>query len=480
MRKHIVIVDDEELFREICREMLEDRGYRVSVAPEASTALTILEAGSVDLLVADITLPGMDGLDMIEKARVLQPDLPAIVITGFLTQENMLRSLNLGVSGFLTKPFFYDELFVAVEKALQQTHAARKQFLMQHYLPMIHLGEEILTTHHEDLFSKTLGTVLGIGLRQTGATRALMAMSSSETGKLELAASLGFDAEEQPAIKSYLEQIQASVSSGEEEILSDDLIPGMVTQIVRIPGAGAHSGALLLAHPKDSGFSEEERKLGHLLAVQAAIAIHHYEFHSRTVSAAQKLSITLHGLAAALVPPGAGATGAERQALGQLAERVARAVGLSSGAEEEVCKATLFHDLGKAFISPPLLGKPSALSGEEQQALRAYVESGAEHLNRADGLSEAAALVAAHRECWDGSGYPHGLKGKAIPLEAQVVSVVTAWGAMTSNRPYRKALSPTEAKTILRAEAGGRFNPKVVEALLGELEEKELVMEAGA
>lgn len=479
MRKHIVIVDDEELFREICREMLEDRGYRVSVAPEASSALGIVEAEPVDLLVADITLPGMDGLEMVEKARALQPELPAIVITGFLTQENMLRSLNLGVSGFLTKPFFYDELFVAVEKALHQTQAARQKLLMQHYLPMIHLGEEILTTHHEDLFSKTLSTVLRIGLKQTGATRALLAIPAGENGKLELAASQGFDAEDQPAIPVYLEQLQDAVSPELEEVISEELIPGMVSQVVRIPGASDHSGVLVLANPRDTaGFFEEERKLGHLLAVQAAIAIHQYNFHNQTVSTSRNLSITLHDLAAAMVPPGAGGTGEERMALCETADRVAAAIGLPPGARDRVCKAVLLHDLGKAFLPEELVNKPSTLSRAERQTLQRYPEVGAERLKRAEGLARVADLVAVHRECLDGTGFPNGLSGEAVSEEVQIVGAITAWGAMITPRPYREALSPAEARDILRAGAGTRFSPKVVDVLLTELEGEKQEMEA--
>jgi response regulator RpfG family c-di-GMP phosphodiesterase len=472
MRRHILIVDDEELFREICREMLEERGYRVSLAADAPVALAILKREPVDLLVADITLPGMDGLALIEKVHDLHPGLPAIVITGFLTEQNMLRSLNLGVRGFLTKPFFYDELFVSVEKALEHSQATRNELLMQHYRPIIHLAEEILAADQDSLFTTTLRTVLRIGLQQTGATHGFIAMPHAGAERFDLAAAVGFGPEDQPHMAGYLAAVHRALAGGgggdAGETVSPDLIPGMITLAVPLPGGGGRHGALGLARRKtDETFGGEERNLARLLAVQAAIAMHHHDAHGRAVEHSHDDARTLVALAGALLPPTSGhPTGQTLTTLAAVGERVAEALGCAPEARRAVRQALTFHNLGKAFLPPELLTRPGALTADEWPRMRTYPTRGAEVLERVESLRAAAPLVAAQRERYDGAGYPKGLAGDANSLEARIVAVVSAWGAMTAVRPYRASLSRDEAAKVLKAEAGLAFCPRVVDAFL--------------
>ncbi len=473
MRKHILIVDDEALFREICQEMLGERGYRVSVAEDVPSALAILQGERVDLLVADITLPGTDGLSMIEQVRQTQPDLPAIVITGFLTQENMLRSLNLGVHGFLTKPFFYDELFQSVEKALEESAATKNQLLVDHYLPLIRLGEEILLQDHDSLFSRTLGTALEIALLQTGATQGFVAVPDS-SGAVSLAAASGFKPEEQPRLMGYLRQVQGMVDqlphnaeSGEpQDLVSGNIITGYETLVVRLPGI-TPGAFLVLARPgSDPEFTHEERQLAHLLGVQTAIALRQDVALRGGESSSGIDAATLTDLASALIPPEVSIDPERRAALAGLAKELARSLGLDATVQQAVITATLFHDLGKAFVPREALLKNGPLNDAEWEQVRPYVTMGAEKLARAGSLAVAAPLVAAHRERWDGGGYPQRRSGPQIPMAAYIVSAVTSWGAMQSPRPYREALPAEMAAEELRNGMGRAFHPEVVNALL--------------
>ncbi|MDH4228274.1 MAG: response regulator [Nitrospirota bacterium] len=473
MHKHILIVDDEELFRTICREMLEERGYRVSVAADAEEGLVVIGNDTVDLAVVDITLPGMDGLSMIEKAHGVHPDLPAIVITGYLTTDNMLRSLNLGVRGFLTKPFFYDELFQSVERALTRSKAERSQLLVNHYLPMIHLGEEILSADHDEVFSKTLATALHIALRQTYATRGFIVISEpSRHTRLQLATSMGFSPEEQPQLMASVEQVAEVLSGDARDVSHAELGPGMAALVVRIPASPGAPGALVLERPVSGGeFGEDEYQLAHLLATQVAIAIHHHNAsqnaHQNAPRPTQETDHTLCDLAASLLrTESRHPDGATLARLADLAGDVAKRMGSSSASIRAVRMAVMFHNLGKAFLPPSLLEKSAPPTAEEWVTLRTYVTLGAERLARVPGLRAASPLVGAQRERWDGRGYPQALAGDAIPRGAQIVAAVTAWGAMSCDRPYRPALSTAEAVHVLRQEVGSAFNPDVVTALL--------------
>lgn len=129
--------------------------------------------------------------------------------------------------------------------------------------------------------------------------------------------------------------------------------------------------------------------------------------------------------------------------------------------------AALLHDIGKVAVPDTILNKPGGLSTDEQEEMKEHVEMGARLLGQIERLRGAAHIVRQHHEAWDGSGYPRGLQGEEIDLEARILTVVDAYDAMTTDRPYRKALSPEGAAAELRAQAGKQFDPQAVTAFLG-------------
>ena len=145
-----------------------------------------------------------------------------------------------------------------------------------------------------------------------------------------------------------------------------------------------------------------------------------------------------------------------------LAEDVARALGLPPHVVEQIGHAALLHDVGKIAIPDAILSKPGPLDEHEWAFVRRHTIIGERILAGAPALTEAAALVRSSHEHYDGSGYPDGLAGEEIPIGARVVTVCDAFDAMTSNRPYRAARSPTEALAELRRCAGTQFDPTVV------------------
>jgi len=136
-------------------------------------------------------------------------------------------------------------------------------------------------------------------------------------------------------------------------------------------------------------------------------------------------------------------------------------------AEEEVLLAgILLHDIGKIFTPKEILYKPGPLSDEEKEIMRRHPVDGAEVLERIAGLSSMANNVRYHHEWFDGSGYPEGRKGEEIPLGARIASVVDAFDAMISDRPYRKGMPVEQAIEELKKGRGTQFDPKVVDVLI--------------
>jgi HD-GYP domain-containing protein (c-di-GMP phosphodiesterase class II) len=151
-----------------------------------------------------------------------------------------------------------------------------------------------------------------------------------------------------------------------------------------------------------------------------------------------------------------------------LAIRVAGALGLDERRLRNVEFAGLLHDVGKIAIPNEVLNKPGPLDDDEWTVVRTHTLEGQRMLERVGGLlADIGRIVRSCHERWDGGGYPDGIAGEAIPLEARIVFCCDAFDAMTSDRPYRPAMSPGDAISELEANAGTQFDPVVVAALVG-------------
>lgn len=129
----------------------------------------------------------------------------------------------------------------------------------------------------------------------------------------------------------------------------------------------------------------------------------------------------------------------------------------------------LLHDVGKLFTPLSILRKAGALSARQQTRMQDHVTDGAELLSSIPELAPYLGIVVAHHERFDGSGYPHGLAGEQIPLDARIVAVADAFDAMISGRPYREAIRPVQASQELERFSGSYFDPVVVDAFLARL-----------
>jgi diguanylate cyclase (GGDEF)-like protein len=147
-----------------------------------------------------------------------------------------------------------------------------------------------------------------------------------------------------------------------------------------------------------------------------------------------------------------------------LATGVGLGMGLPHEEIERIRIASLLHDLGKLAVPTEILDKPTGLSSAEWQAIGEHPRVGQVILEHASSLREAIPVVLHHHERFNGTGYPHGLRGQEIPLGARIVAVADAYHAMVHNRPYQPARSHDEALEELRRHAGTQFDPEVVES----------------
>ncbi|WP_159877320.1 MULTISPECIES: two-component system response regulator [Aquitalea] len=148
---------------------------------------------------------------------------------------------------------------------------------------------------------------------------------------------------------------------------------------------------------------------------------------------------------------------------------LALAAGCSARFADDLLNAAPMHDIGKIGIPDTILQKPGKLDEAEWKIMRSHAEIGARIIgdDRSSLLRMAATIALSHHERWDGTGYPHGLQGEVIPLEARIVAIADVFDALTSKRPYKHAWTVDEAFALIESEAGKHFDPALARCFLG-------------
>ena len=147
----------------------------------------------------------------------------------------------------------------------------------------------------------------------------------------------------------------------------------------------------------------------------------------------------------------------------------APAIGTQTENADELrvlARGAFLHDIGKIATPDRILLKPGRLDADEMAIMRKHCERGYDMVRKIPFLKEAAEIVYTHQECFDGSGYPRGLRGNEIPLGARIFAIADTLDAMTSDRPYRKGTTFAEASNEIADCSGGQFDPQIVEAFL--------------
>lgn len=159
-------------------------------------------------------------------------------------------------------------------------------------------------------------------------------------------------------------------------------------------------------------------------------------------------------------------TGEHTLRVTRYAVEIARSLGCSAEQMDAIVQGSFLHDIGKIGIPDAILLKPGELNPKERAFMQAHVEIGYNLIKRAAFMAPAAEIVLTHHERFNGMGYPRGLKGEQIPLGARIFAVADALDAMTSDRPYRRAMSFRAARDEIISQSARQFDPAVVRAFL--------------
>ncbi len=223
---------------------------------------------------------------------------------------------------------------------------------------------------------------------------------------------------------------------------------------------GMHNAAALLV-------------IGPLVWLLKVFSHERHERHSATLELNRAYRGTVM-LLADVVESDDGYTGEHSRSVVELVQAVTDHLHVDPGTRQEMEFAALLHDVGKISIPKDILNKPAKLTAEEFELMKTHTVEGQFLLDRVGGLlGRIGEVVRSCHERWDGKGYPDGLKGEQIPLAARIVFACDAYNAMTTDRPYRSAMSSADALEELRTNAGTQFDPTIVAALVEVVQDAE-------
>ena len=272
--------------------------------------------------------------------------------------------------------------------------------------------------------------------------------------------------------------VNEETASAKELSWTDIGLYGRVAAYAGFPliGKGELRGVLEFFFVKPQHFDHEWREFAETLAGQATLVLENFIFFEGLRAMNKRLQEayeeTLEGWAKTLELRNR-ETEDHCVRVASLAVRLAQALGVENDRLAHIRQGALLHDIGKIAIPDSILLKPASLSQEEWEVMRKHPIFAAQILEPIAYLRHSLAIPLYHHEKFDGTGYPHGLSGNAIPLEARIFAVVDVWDALTSERPYRKAWDRTDALGYIREQRGKYFDPEVVDAFLELVAEEE-------
>jgi response regulator RpfG family c-di-GMP phosphodiesterase len=331
-KARILLVDDEPAVCELLAARLTVEGYECQSAFSGEEALAALEQHKFDIVISDLHMPGMSGLEFLEIAKKKYPQSIFLMITAEDNIRVGIQAMKQGAADYLVKPYEMDAVLASLDRAIK---AKQMELELENY------------------------------------RRNLERMVADRTKQLQAA----------------MRRI---------ELTYDETLAAL-------------GAALDLRDTETAG-------------------------HSQRVS--------------------------------RYCQEMAKAMNCTKDELKQIARGSYLHDIGKIGIPDAILLKEGKLTPEEMEVMQSHVRIGYDLVSRIAFLAPAAQIVLTHQERWDGTGYPQGLMGEEIPLGARIFSVADTLDAMTSDRPYRRALPFSAAKEEIRRESGRQFDPRVVEVFL--------------
>ncbi|HEX4456149.1 MAG TPA: HD domain-containing phosphohydrolase [Kofleriaceae bacterium] len=484
----ILVVDDERVIREILAEFLTLEGFSVHTVEDGEKALTELRLHPYDLLITDLKMPRLSGLQLLEKVEAERLGVLTVLMTGFGTVETAIEAMKKGAYDYLLKPFKVEEVIHVVERALYRQRLQTENIRLREALTIYRVSEAIALSPDID---KILDVILHAAIDEVKADVATLHLLDPATGRFEERVRMVSDGEGRargglpsPAFgvlnAAFAANLPILAHGGKaSRFFTETAAPAELSSFVAVPlqVSAITIGVLnVFSFTPGKKLDEGHRKMLAVLASRAASAIDNSRLYGELTSTNASLvkanasleemfQQTVAGFAQALEESDLYTRGhSERVAV--YSEILARGLTLPDAEVRRIVQAGVMHDVGKIGVRYDMLNKPGKLTPEEVAVFRQHPEKGKRILEPVPCLHGLIDGCWCHHEWFDGGGYPRGLSGQNIPLLGRVVAIADAYDAMTSDRAYRRALSHEIAVSEIERCSGTQFDPELADAFV--------------
>ncbi len=470
----VLVVDDEKVIREILADFLSIEGFFVATAQDGIAALEQLDQSHFDMVISDLKMPNMGGLELLEQIRLNHENVLAVIMTGFGTVETAIEAMKKGAYDYILKPFKVEEVVHIVHRGLEKQRLISENIRLREIISLHELSEQLQTTLSlEEVVVSTLSTCV----TNVGCALVVLYLYNENTGRftnnghmVHPDAPPGADSGNlnfEMVLNEFKEHrtILAHESDAEKYFIT---APNNIASFVCIPLVVRQNTIGVLAFhsfTRDARFTEGQRKLIAMLGSRTAAAIDNALLYRNLQ---QTFSQTIQGLARAIEAMDKYTAGhSDRVTI--YARITAEELGEPPNEVELITQAGMLHDIGKLGVHANL-NKKEKLTKEEYEIFKAHPTYGKDILEPISFLRPLIPGIHLHHERWDGKGYPLGLSKNTIPKVARILAVADSYDAMTSNRAYRRALAHSVAVTELRRCEESQFDPHVIDAFLQAIE----------
>jgi putative nucleotidyltransferase with HDIG domain len=478
-KKKILVVDDYLPTRRLILDALNQLSrYDVNEAENGEDALRLFQKDGYDLVISDIMMPGMSGMDLLNRIRELNPVTAVIMITGNPTTDLTVNAIKKGAVDFLTKPFDIDDLLYkadihlrekamlsedGAERILQQgklndqTDDLSKQGYIFDSIEDSPLDNDIIFEKIAELALKLVdGEVCSILLfdQQDNEFHSKVLKGDIEGINRNFAQS--------PALQMLFNEV---IERKEAVLINSNEHPEVSPSLICAPLMIRNSilGILSIRKKKNREvFSKKD--LHHILSLtkRASLNLENKILYESIYS---NILDTLKSLISSIQARDHYTEEHSRRAT-EMSVKIAAKMGCSDRDIECLKIAGILHDVGKIAVPDSILLKPDKLTLEEFTIIKNHSTVGENILRPVILLEKERRIIQCHHERYDGKGYPLGLAGTNIPFLARILTVADSFDAMTNNRPYRSAMSIEKAVEEVIKNKDTQFDSDVVEAFL--------------
>ena len=502
-RDTILIVDDDTMVRDLLHDFLCREGYHVISSGNPHEALEQLSAHPVDLVITDLLMPEMSGMDLLQLIHKQERGIPVIVITGHPTVDTAVKVVKEGGVDFIPKPFSLDHAGLVVRRALEESRIRKRsrgregsagesdkvktisrslQEKVKELSALYTISEALYKpcTLHE-LFIKVVEVATSI----TEAERGGLWVLDGKSGKIALKASKGMEnlsnlriaLKDAGRVRTAFSNKESLIQENYTRCLCGGDRYGIKHPFLCAPiliGGEAFAALHLCKKVGGANFTRDDISMISSLTKKTALRIENIALYDNLIDKIMQSTTSL----LAAIQARDNYTMNHCKQVTQYAVRLAQCMGCSEEIIDSLRLAGPIHDVGKIGVRDNILLKPGKLNLEEMDIMKTHVEIGDEIIKPLSFGHLECAIVRNHHERFDGGGYPDQFKGTDIPLVARIFSVADTYDAMTTDRPYRAALSHEIAVEEINKYSWQQFDGDIVDVFIDHAICKEVIQAA--